>query len=133
MEPGKDKIPRATFRAFRAFRAFPAFPAIIGCAMACLTGCFTEVGNPGKTQVSATFSIDYANDPSALPKRAQGSAGASDSIRILHFRFNVVEVNYATAAGEAGRIWKVPDSLGQNIDFTGQDTTAVLLPVQVPP
>jgi hypothetical protein len=127
VEPGKANRPRA------AVRMFPAFPALLGCAMACLTGCFTEVGNPGKTQVSATFSIDYANDPPVLPKRAQGSAGAPDSIHILYFRFNVVEVNYVTAAGEDGRIWKVPDSLGQNIDFTGQDTAAALPPVQVPP
>jgi hypothetical protein len=104
------------------------------CAIPALMGCFTEVGNPGKTQqVNATFTIDYADDAAASPKRAAGAAGAPDSIRILHFRFNVVEVNYETAAGEAGRIWKVPDSLGRNIDFTGQDTAAVLPPVQVPP
>jgi len=126
-------FPRAAF--FAAHSA--SFPASLWAALfafAALTGCFTEVGNPGKTQeVSATFTIDYADDSPALPKRAQGSAGGSDTIRILHFRFNVVEVNYVTTANEDGRIWKVPDSLGRNIDFTGQDSTAVLPPVQVPP
>jgi hypothetical protein len=103
-------------------------------ACAALTGCFTEVGNPGKTQqVSATFTIDYAGDPAVLPKRTGESAGGADTIRILHFRFNVVEVNYETADGQDGRIWKVPDSLGRNIDFTGRDPSAVLPPVQVPP
>lgn len=101
-------------------------------ALPALMGCFTEVGNPGKTQVNATFTIDYDDAPAA-PKRAGAFAGAQDSIRILHFRFNVVEVNYATADIQDGRIWKVPDSLGRNIDFTGKDSTAVLPPVQVPP
>ena len=121
MKTGMDSVRRA------------AFPALMGCMLGCFTGCFTEVGNPGKTQVNATFTIDYADDPPALPKRARGFIEASDSIRILSFRFNVVEVNYATADNPDGRIWKVPDSLGQNIDFTGQDPSAVLPPVQVPP
>lgn len=129
MKQGKGMFLRAALSAI-----LPGSRCAALCVSIALTGCFTEVGNPGKTQqVNATFTIDYADDPPALPKRAQGSVGASDTIRILHFRFNVVEVNYVTTANEEGRIWKVPDSLGQNIDFTGQDSTAVLPPVQVPP
>jgi hypothetical protein len=109
-------------------------PYAILWALPALMGCFTEVGNPGKTQqVNATFTIDYAEGSPALPKLARESAEVPDTIRILHFSFNVVEVNYVTTDNEDGRIWKVPDSLGRNIDFTGQDSSAVLPPVQVPP
>lgn len=84
------------------------------------SGCFTEIGNPGKEQtVSARFRIDYSPAP--------------DSLRIRLFYFNVVEVNYTALDGAKGRIWKVPDSLGQPVDFTGADTEAVLPPVAVPP
>lgn len=90
-----------------------------------LSGCYTEIGNPGKdSQVTATFSIDYAP---ALPK-----AAATPGVAIERFWFNVVEVNYRTVADEEGRIWKVPDSLGRRVDFTGRDTQAVLPPVDVP-
>jgi hypothetical protein len=112
---------------------------------AALSGCFTEIGNPGKEQtVSARFRIDYT-PPAAAPKSAarMGAAGQSpagkgagavlDSLRILQFSFNVVEVNYTTSDGKDGRIWKVPDSLGKPVDFTGSDPDAVLPPVAVPP
>lgn len=118
-------------------------------AAACaVSGCFTEIGNPGKEQtVSARFRIDYTPAPapkasaplSALGKSAVGESQAAapipapDSLRILQFQFNVVEVNYTTLAGDDGRIWKVPDSLGKPVDFTGTDPEAVLPPVAVPP
>ncbi|MEO6038092.1 MAG: hypothetical protein ABIQ93_06735, partial [Saprospiraceae bacterium] len=54
------------------------------------------------------------------------------SVRILLFYFNVVEVNYQNADSADGRIWKVPDSMGRSIDFTGQDSMARLPAVQVP-
>jgi hypothetical protein len=116
-----------------------------------VAGCFTEIGNPGKEQtVSARFRIDYAADSAAAPKASaaaeQASATASagkaplaspaaalDSLRIGIFYFNVVEVNYTTLDDTQGRIWKVPDSLGKPVDFTGADPDAVLPPVAVPP
>jgi hypothetical protein len=124
----------------------------LGIRTACLAaafavaGCFTEIGNPGKEQkVSARFRIDYAAD-TAAPKAsaATGSesarntapaapAAALDSLRIQRFLFNVVEVNYTTLDDTQGRIWKVPDSLGKPVDFTGADPEAVLPPVDVPP
>jgi hypothetical protein len=111
------------------------------CAALSLAGCFTEIGNPGKEQtVSARFRIDYARDTAAAPKTAAPggpglaiTAPAPDSLRILRFYFNVVEVNYTTPDDAQGRIWKVPDSLGKPVDFTGADPDAVLPPVAVPP
>jgi hypothetical protein len=101
------------------------------------SGCFTEIGNPGKEQtVSARFRIDYAGDTAAAPKvatQADTPAAALDSLRIQLFYFNVVEVNYTTLDDNQGRIWKVPDSLGKPVDFTGADPEAVLPPVAVPP
>lgn len=105
---------------------------------ACLSACFTEVGNPGKTQqVKATFSIDYNAHPTVLELPKGGALAAeipadSPSVRILRFYFNVVEANYRTVDSLDGRIWKVPDSMGRSIDFTGRDAKAVLPPVQVP-
>lgn len=98
-------------------------------------GCFTEIGNPGKEQtVSARFRIDYAADTAAAPKSSAGTGSATlDSLRIQLFYFNVVEVNYTTPDDSDGRIWKVPDSLGKPVDFTGADPDAVLPPVAVPP
>lgn len=99
-----------------------------------LPGCFTEIGNPGKEQiVSARFRIDYDAQPAAAPKAsARGTGMAPDSLRIQAFSFNVVEVNYTTSDDVDGRIWKVPDSLGKRVDFTGADPEAVLPPVAVP-
>ncbi|MDB5106000.1 MAG: hypothetical protein JWP91_3689 [Fibrobacteres bacterium] len=107
------------------------------------SGCFTEIGNPGKEQsVSAMFRIDYADNRIAVPKASAqpgetatpGNANpAPDSLRIQQFYLNVVEVNYTTLDGNQGRIWKLPDSLGKTVDFTGVDTDAVLPPVAVPP
>jgi hypothetical protein len=110
-------------------------------------GCFTEIGNPGKEQtVSARFRIDYAADSGAAPKASAGAGSPSlakaeaerpaavlDSLRIQLFYFNVVEVNYTTLDDAQGRIWKVPDSLGKPVDFTGADPEAMLPPVAVPP
>jgi hypothetical protein len=146
----------------RPLRPRPACPGagrsgasvLAGLAAACLAlaGCFTEIGNPGKEQtVSARFRIDYTPDPDPAAKTASnpvpdrsgasGPAKASaptgesglDSLRILQFYFNVVEINYDSADQEAGRIWKVPDSLGKPVDFTGNDPQAGLPPVAVPP
>lgn len=99
------------------------------------SGCFTEIGNPGKEQkVSARFRIDYTQDPSAVPKTSAPRVNpVPDSLRILRFSLNVVEVNYTALDGNQGRIWKVPDSLGKPVDFTGADPDAVLPPVAVPP
>lgn len=96
-----------------------------------LAGCYTEIGNPAKeSMVTATFSIDYS--PAAAPKRIQADT-SPPSVEILQFWFNVVEANYRTVEDEEGRIWKVPDSLGRNVDFTGKDSAATLPPVDVPP
>ncbi len=100
-----------------------------------LMACYTEVGNPGKTQeINANFSIDYVGEPATLPKTGAAKPSVVDtpSVHILRFYFNVVEVNYRTTDSLEGRIWKVPDSMGRSIDFTGHDTTARLPPVQVP-
>lgn len=119
----------------------PPYPLSILIAAACLMGagmqaCYTEVGNPGKTQeVNATFSIDYADASAPLPKMGADKPKAAidtPSVRILHFYFNVVEVNYRNADSLDGRIWKVPDSMGRRIDFAGRDSTARLPAVQVP-
>jgi hypothetical protein len=99
-----------------------------------MQACYTEVGNPGKTQeVNATFSIDYAGSPAPLPKTGGDNPPAdTPSVRIQHFYFNVVEVNYRNADSLDGRIWKVPDSMGRSIDFAGRDSTSRLPAVQVP-
>jgi hypothetical protein len=103
-----------------------------GCALY-LAACFTEVGNPGKTQqINATFSIDYGTEPAPLPKSGAASTGGPPSVQILQFHFNVVEANYRTTEDVEGRIWKVPDSMGSRIDFTGKDSDAVLPAVRVP-
>lgn len=95
------------------------------------SGCYTEIGNPSKeSHVTATFSIDYS--PEALPKGAPAAVPPS-SVDIRQFWFNVVEANYRTVEEKDGRIWKVPDSLGRSVDFTGKDSAAVLPPVDVPP
>jgi len=99
-----------------------------------LAGCFTEVGNPGKPQeITASFHIDY-QDSEPL-KKDGGSARQADTgeLKITWFYFNVVEANYSTAEDKDARIWKVADSLGTQVDFTGLDTAAALPPVQVPP
>lgn len=99
--------------------------AVFALAVA-LAGCYTEIGNPGKeNKVTATFTIDYAP---TLPK----ASAATPVVAIERFWFNVVEVNYRTVEDEEGRIWKVPDSLGRRVDFTGRDTQATLPPVDVP-
>ena len=99
-----------------------------------LQGCFTEIGNPGKEQVvSARFRIEYDSSGAAAPKAsARGKIQSPDSLRIQAFSFNVVEVNYTALDGAQGRIWKVPDSLGKSVDFTGADRNAVLPPIAVP-
>lgn len=99
-----------------------------------IQGCFTEIGNPGKEQiVSARFRIDYDGHQAEAPKAsARGNGSSPDSLRIQAFSFNVVEVNYTTSDDVDGRIWKVPDSLGKPVDFTGADQDAVLPPVAVP-
>lgn len=104
---------------------------------AALSGCYTEIGNPGKeNKVTATFSIDYA-EPAPLRKAAREAMGRdtgfpAPEIAVEMFYFNVVEVNYRTLEDEEGRIWKVPDSLGRAVDFTRKDAAAVLPPVEVP-
>jgi hypothetical protein len=109
-------------------------PAAMAAAVFIVQGCFTEIGNPGKEQiVSARFRIDYDMPLPEAPKAsARGAVAAPDSLRIQAFSLNVVEVNYTTADDVDGRIWKVPDSLGKPIDFTGADPNAVLPPVAVP-
>jgi hypothetical protein len=94
-------------------------------------GCFTEVGNPGPPQKFTTdFRIDYQEtDGAPLKKQSRSEAG----LLISQLFFNIIEVNYRTLDDVEGRIWKVPDSLGKIVDFTGKDTTAVLPPVDVPP
>jgi hypothetical protein len=108
-------------------------PAMAAAALI-VQGCFTEIGNPGKEQiVSARFRIDYEQPRAEAPKAsARGAVLPPDSLRILAFSFNVVEVNYTTSDDVDGRIWKVPDSLGKTVDFTGADPNAVLPPVAVP-
>ncbi|MEO6097398.1 MAG: hypothetical protein ABIW76_17815 [Fibrobacteria bacterium] len=107
-------------------------------AAAFVQGCFTEIGNPGKEQiVSARFRIDYDKPPEKSPETApktsaRGNGRSPDSLRIQAFSFNVVEVNYTALDGAQGRIWKVPDSLGKRVDFTGADREAVLPPIAVP-
>lgn len=130
-------------------RGFPsgwAKLAAMAAAAFLVPGCFTEIGNPGKEQtVSARFRIEYAPPPAAVPKysaqyhvadekdeKDDENGNPPDSLRILAFSFNVVEVNYTTADDVDGRIWKVPDSLGITVDFTGSDPKAVLPPVAVP-
>jgi hypothetical protein len=109
-------------------RAPARFLAALAGVAAVLGGCYTEIGNPGKeNKVTATFSIDYAAPP-PVPKRA----AAAESVAITQFRFNVVEANYRTVEDVEGRIWKVPDSLGRSVDFTGKDIAAVLPSVAVP-
>lgn len=105
-----------------------------------LSACFTEVGNPGSdpqpTQgVTAEFRIDYGTAPDGAapaPKRA-APTDTGKSLRIDRLYFNIVEANYRTLDDVEGRFWKVPDSLGYPVDFTGADTAAVLPPVMVPP
>jgi hypothetical protein len=94
-------------------------------------GCFTEVGNPGPPQKFTTdFRIDYQETMVApLQKRGVAESG----LLITQLFFNVIEVNYRTLDDQEGRIWKVPDSLGKLVDFTGKDTAAILPPVDVPP
>jgi hypothetical protein len=140
-------MPRVPPAAGRAHRGWIRWARFAGLAAALAgSGCFTEIGNPGKEQtVSARFRIDYAADTAAAPKAVAGMgsepegtlplespASAPDSLRILLFYFNVVEVNYTTLDDKDGRIWKVPDSLGKPVDFTGADQEAVLPPVAVP-
>lgn len=99
-----------------------------------VSGCFTEIGNPGKElTVSASFRIDYAQAQSGVPKASAVGTSGLDSLRIQVFFLNVVEVNYTALDSSQGRIWKVPDSLGKPVDFTGTDPAAVLPPVAVPP
>ncbi len=104
-----------------------AFPAL---ALLAASGCYTEIGNPAKeSQVTATFSIDYSAGP-ALPKAAaRASAGL---LSIEQLTFNLVEANYSTPEKEDNRLWKVADTLGKPVDFTGRDTNAVLPAVTVP-
>jgi hypothetical protein len=109
-------------------------------------GCFTEVGNPGKPPVNSNtttvnFRIDY--DPAAKTLAKYSGSDRVASPRATHennskalitqFYFNVVEANYTTLDSVNGRIWKLADSLGFDVDFTNQDTSAKLPPVQVPP
>ncbi len=97
-----------------------------------LAACFTEVGNPGKDQeVTADFSIDYTANPPPLAK-TQNRAAPADSVRILQFYLNVVVITYRTVEKTNGTLWSAVDSLGIPVDFTHQDTTAVLPPLQVP-
>jgi hypothetical protein len=125
-----------TRKAFRKRGFFPAWAKLGAMAAAAfiVPGCFTEIGNPGKEQiVSARFRIDYDTPPAEAPKvSAPGNGVSPDSLRILAFSFNVVEVNYTALDETQGRIWKVPDSLGKPVDFTGADPDAVLPPVAVP-
>jgi hypothetical protein len=113
-------------------------PGLMALAWAiALAGCYTEIGNPGKdSQVTATFSIDYSQAVPAPKVAAPGAPGGSvpqaGQVAIERFYFNVVEVNYRTIDDADGRIWRVPDSLGRSVDFTGKDTDAVLPPVEVP-
>lgn len=107
-----------------------------------ILGCFTEVGNPGEEpKVTTTFRIDYSAG-TGLTKAAIESAGMSkpevmarthSGLLITQLYFNIVEVNYRTLDDVEGRIFKVPDSLGKPVDFTGQDTSARLPAVAVPP
>lgn len=134
---------RKAGRAFaRGGFARGGFAGNLRAGLACLaaalaaSGCFTEIGNPGKEQtVSARFRIDYAADTAAPKAAAPKSSAAAevDSLRIRLFYFNVVEINYTALDDTQGRIWKVPDSLGKPMDFTGADPDAVLPPVAVPP
>lgn len=105
--------------------------------MACLlTACFTEVGNPGKEQkVTADFSIDYtANPPPPLAKSGiQATISSSqDSVHILQFYLNVVVITYRTVQKTNGTLWSATDSVGIPVDFTQEDSTAVLPPLDVP-
>lgn len=123
-------------KAFRKRSVFPGWAKPLAAASAAFiaSGCFTEIGNPGKEQiVSARFRIDYDSSRTEAPKAsALGSGKTPDSLRIQAFSLNVVEVNYTTADDVDGRIWKVPDSLGKPVDFTGADKDAVLPPIAVP-
>ena len=108
--------------------------ASIALAAMAVSGCFTEIGNPGKElSVSARFRIDYTRVQPAVPKASANGPSAFDSLRIQQFFLNVVEVNFTALDSTQGRIWKVPDSLGKPVDFTGADPGAVLPPVAVPP
>lgn len=108
-----------------------------------LAGCYTEIGNPGKEQkITATFSIDYSS-PGPVLKSASAAwwdaqaakpapVDTQAELSIEQFFFRIVEANYSTATDRDARIWKVSDSLGFKVDFTGGDTSAVLPPVDVP-
>lgn len=121
-----------------AVRRFPVAPllALLALLALAVAGCYTEIGNPTKqNQVTATFTIDYADAP--LPKVSAGPPGAaavpeSGRVSIEQFWFNVVEANYSTLEESDNRIWKLPDSLGVRVDFTGRDTRAALPQVSVP-
>lgn len=137
-------IPSANASSRPGFFSGRANLAAMAAAAFIVQGCFTEIGNPGKEQtVSARFRIDYDEPRAAVPKASargeavsgqavSGEAASPDSLRIHAFSFNVVEVNYTTSDDVDGRIWKVPDSLGKTVDFTGTDPDAVLPPVAVP-
>ena len=131
----------------RTIRVWAGLTALI------LAGCFTEIGNPGKEQaVTAQFRIDYTAESGPVPIGAPTSGNAAppsgfrwgiasgasdvpafDSVRILQFYMNVVEINYDTSDNAQTVIWKVPDSLGKSVDFTAKDKQAVLPPLAVPP
>jgi hypothetical protein len=114
---------------------------------ALVLGCFTEVGNPGEEpKVTTTFRIDYSTTPglgksaamtaawsSASPSANTGKLATQSGLNITQLFFNIVEVNYRTIDDVEGRIFKVPDSLGKQVDFTGKDTSARLPAVAVPP
>jgi hypothetical protein len=127
--PAGNKLGKPCWLIARMFSQF-----ILGAwAIVFLAACFTEVGNPGKTQkVNASFSIDYVNLPPDLQKSGSGRKADTASVRILQFYFNVVEANYTTLDSVFGRIWRLPDSMGRSIDFTGKDPLAALPPVTVP-
>jgi hypothetical protein len=119
-----------------ALAGIPARTRLGALALAAIavSGCFTEIGNPGKElTVSARFRIDYTQARQSVPKASAEVRSAIDSLRILQFSLNVVEVNYTALDSTQGRIWKLPDSLGKPVDFTGTDPGAVLPPVAVPP
>lgn len=117
-------------RAPAILHALPAGLAATALALLAVSGCYTEIGNPTKeSQVTASFSIDYSSAP-AQPKAAAGAA--TGVLAIEQLTFNLVEGNYSTPEKEDNRLWKVADTLGQPVDFTGRDTNAVLPPVTVP-
>jgi hypothetical protein len=102
--------------------SLPAVLALIG--LLSLEGCFTEVGNAGgEKKLRAEFEIDYARHPST-PKVSSARV-ATDTARISGFWLSVLEAEYHLAGGGEKYLWKELDS-GYAVDFTGQDSGAVL-------